>query len=34
MAHIVIINPKFEASFWGLEHALRALAEAAAAFRG
>ena len=22
MAHIVLINPKFEISFWGLEHAL------------
>jgi radical SAM superfamily enzyme YgiQ (UPF0313 family) len=22
MAHIVLINPRFEASFWGLEHAL------------
>jgi radical SAM superfamily enzyme YgiQ (UPF0313 family) len=25
MAHIVIINPKFEVSFWGLEHALALL---------
>jgi hypothetical protein len=25
MARIVIINPKFEASFWGLEHALELL---------
>ncbi len=25
MAHIVIINPKFEASFWGLEYALELL---------
>ena len=22
MAHIVLINPRFEASYWGLEHAL------------
>ena len=22
MAHIVLINPRFEVSFWGLEHAL------------
>ena len=22
MADIVLINPKFEASYWGLEHAL------------
>jgi hypothetical protein len=22
MAEIVLINPKFEASFWGMEHAL------------
>ena len=26
MAEIVLINPRFEASYWGLEHALLLLA--------